>query len=70
MNNKNSSMIDMKPKDAIKLDIATLDKPKRIAKKNCYPKMIYTDTYIGRVSNMEVKKEKLLTLPGVKIHTG
>ena len=70
MNNKRSLMIDMKPKDAMKLDIVKLDKSTLIPKTKCYPKMVYTDIYIDRVNNMGIKKDNLLTLLGLKIHIG
>ena len=39
-------------------------------KNKCYPKMVYTDIYISLVNNIEIKKDKLLTIPGVKINIG
>ena len=45
MNNRVSSMIGMKPKDAIKLDTIPLDK--NIQKKPYYPRKAYTDVFIN-----------------------
>ena len=53
----------MKPKDATKLE----DVP-HIQKKSCYLNMGYSDIYIGLVNNMEIKKDGLHTLSGVKMH--
>ena len=58
MNNTKASIIDMKPKDAIKLDISGLYKPKTYPqRKPNYLQMIYTDIYISLVKNMEIKKD-------------
>ena len=65
MNNTKSSMINMKPKDAIKLDTVQLDK--HIQKKTYYLKTVYTDIYINLANNMETKKYERQTLSGVKI---
>ena len=56
INNMVSLMIDMKPKDAIKLDSVPLNK--NIQKKTYYPKMDYIDTFTSLVNNMETKKDK------------
>ena len=53
MNSTKSSMINMKPKDAIKLDTVQLDK--HIQKKTYYLKTVYTDIYINLANNMETK---------------
>ena len=50
MNNTKSSMIDMKPKDAIKLDTVQLDKT--------YPEESDADIYINLANNMETKKDE------------
>ena len=65
MNNTASSMIDMKPKDAIILDIIPLEK--NIQKKPYYPKMDWIDIYTSLANNMEIKKDVQQTLSGVKI---
>ena len=65
MNNTKSSMINMKPKDAINLDTVQLDK--HIQKKTYYLKTVYTDIYINLANNMETKKYERQTLSGVKI---
>lgn len=69
INSTKASIIDMKPKDVIKLDNSGPYKPKTYPqRKPSYLQMIYTDIYISLVKNMEIKKDKLLTLSGVKIH--
>ena len=60
MNNTVSSMIGMKPKDAIKLDTVPPDKP-------YYLRKIYKNTFISLANNMETKKDEQQTLFGVKI---
>ena len=52
LNNTKSSMIGMKPKDAIKLDIVPMDK--KISRRKHYPRMVYTDTFINLAKNMEI----------------
>ena len=64
MNNTEFLMIDMKPKDAIKLDTVPLDKT--------YPKetVLPEDglyTFINLVNNMETKKDGQQTSFGAKI---
>ena len=51
MNNTVSSIIDMKAKDAIKLDTVLL-----------YPRSDYIDTFINLMNNMEAKKDGQHTL--------
>ena len=51
MNNTVSSINDMKPKDAIKLDTVLL-----------YPRSDYIDTFINLMNNMEAKKDGQQTL--------
>ena len=65
MNNTKSSMIDMRPKDTIKLDTVPLEK--NIQKKPYYLKMAYADIYINLGNNMEIKKDGKQALSGVKI---
>ena len=65
MNNTVSSMIDMKPKDAIKLDTIPLDK--KYPEEPNYPRMDCIDTFINLANNMETKKDEQQTLSGVKI---
>ena len=65
MNNTVSSMIGMKPDDAIKLDTVPLDKPYQ--KKLCYPKMDCIDTFINLANNMETKKDEQQTSFGAKV---
>ena len=65
MNNTVSSMIGMKPKDAIKLDTIPLNK--NIQKEPYYPKIAYIDIFIGLANSMEIKKDGQQTLSGVKI---
>ena len=65
MNNTVSSMIDMKPKDAIKLDTIPLDK--KYPEEPYYPRMDCIDTFINLANNMETKKDEQQTLSGVKI---
>ena len=65
MNNTISSMIGMKPKDAIKLDNVPLDK--KYPEETILPKMDYIDIFISLTNNMETKKDKQQTLFGVKI---
>ena len=57
INNTKSLMIDMKPKNAIKLDTVPLEK--RIQKKLYYPKMAYTDIFINLGNNTETKKRQI-----------
>ena len=64
MNNTVSSMIDMKPKGAIKLDIVSGDK--NIQKKPYYPRMDCIDTFINLVNNIETKQYGQQTSFGAK----
>ena len=64
MNNTVSPMIGMKPKDAIKLD--AVPPYQTYPEELYYLKMVYTDIYINLANNMEIKKDKPQTLPGVK----
>ena len=65
MYNTKSSMIDMKPKDAIKLDTVALGKT--------YPEETvlsedgFSRYFINLAKNMEIKRDKQQTLSGVKI---
>ena len=68
ISNTKSLMFSMKPKDAIKKDIIKLDNLKHILKKNCYLKILYTNINISLVNSMEAKKDKLMTLSGIKVH--
>ena len=61
LNNIISSMIGMKPIDAIKVDTVPLDK------KPYYLRMVYTDIFINLVNSMETKENEQQTLFGVKI---
>ena len=65
INNTVSSMIGMKPKDAIKRDTVPLDK--KYPKKLYYPRMDYVDTFISLVNNMETKNDGQQTSFGAKI---
>ena len=65
MNNTVSSMIDMKPKDAIKLDTVPLDK--KYPKETVLPKMDCIDIFINLANIMEIKKDEQQTLFRVKI---
>ena len=57
MNNTNSLMIRMKPKDVTKLGIVKLHKSeKHLQRKMHYLKMVYTDICISLVNNMEIRK--------------
>ena len=56
-NNTVSSMIDTKPRDAIKLDTVP----------PYYLRMDYIDIYISLANNMETKKDEQQTLFGAKI---
>ena len=60
MNDAKSSMIDLKLKDAIKLDTVPLDKIYQ--KKAYYPKMDHIDIFINVTNNMEIKKDVQQTL--------
>ena len=60
MNDTKSSMIDLKLKDAIKLDTVPLDKIYQ--KKAYYPKMDHIDIFINVANNMEIKKDVQQTL--------
>ena len=60
MNDAKSSMIDLKLKDAIKLDTVPLDKIYQ--KKAYYPKMDHIDIFINVANNMEIKKDVQQTL--------
>ena len=66
MNNTASSMIGMKPKDAIKLDAVLLDWTKNIQKKPYYPKMACIDIFMSLANNMVTKKDDQQTLFEVK----
>lgn len=70
MNNIESSMIAMKPTDAIKLGVAKLDELEKHPEENLLSKMVYADIYISLVNNTGIKKDRLLTLSAVNIHTG
>ena len=63
MNNTASSMIGLKPKDAIELGTV----PVNIQKKLCCPRMDYIDIFINVANNMETKKDERQTLFGVKL---
>ena len=69
MNSIKPSMVDMKPKNAIKLDIVELDKFETYPEEIYYLKMVYADIYIGLVNNIHMKGA-LLTSCGVKIYIG
>ena len=58
MNNTVSSMIDMKAKDAFKLDTVPLDA--KYPKETILPKDCI-DTFINLVNNMETKKDRQQT---------
>ena len=62
MNNTVSSMIGMKPKDAIKLDTVPLNK--KYPEETVLPK---DGLFISLANNMETKKDGQQTLSGVKI---
>ena len=68
MNNTVSSMIDMKPKDPVKLGTIPLDKkyPVRILG-STDPRMVSTDIFINLANSMEIKKDGHQTSSGVKI---
>ena len=51
MNNTNSSMIGINPKDITKVDIVELDKSESYTEKK-----VISDIYISHVNNMEIKK--------------
>ena len=59
----------MKPKDAHKLDIAKPHKSEIYPDENVPPED-YTDTDISLASNMEIKRDRLLTLSEVKTGIG
>ena len=68
MNNTNSSMIDLKPKDPIKLGTVERDKSKTYPEEKLLPEDgLYRYLY-QLVNKMEIKKDELLTLSVVKIH--
>ena len=67
INNIVSSMIGMKPKDAIKRDTVPFDK--NIQKKPYYLKTDYIGTFINLVNNIVTKKDEQQALFGVKIRT-
>ena len=64
-----SSMTDMKLKDAFKLDTVELDKSEPYPEENVPPEDgLYRYLYQPGEQNGD-KKDKLLTLSGVNIHT-
>ena len=66
MNSTKSSMIGMKPKDAIKLETVQLDKT--YPEENVLPEDgLYTYLYNNLVNNMETKKDERQTLSGLKL---
>lgn len=67
MINTKSSIGDIKPKHAIKPDIVNLKKSETYLKEKVLPEDGYIDIYISLVNNMEMKKDELMTLYGVKI---
>ena len=68
MNNTKSLMIDMKPKDAIKLVIVELNKSETYSKENILPED-GLHRYLYQPGHQH-KDKKILTLSGVKIHIG
>ena len=69
MSNTKSSMTDMKLKDAFKLDTVELDKSESYPLENVPPEDgLYRYLYQPGEQHGD-KKDKLLTLSGVKIHT-
>ena len=64
MNNTVSSMIGMKPKNAVKLNNVPLDK---YPEETVLPEDDCIDIFINLVNNMEIKKGRRQTLFGVKI---
>ena len=66
MNNTVSSIIGMKPKDAIKLDAVLLDK--KYLEENVLPGDVLYRYLYQLVNNIETKQDKQYTLFGVKIH--
>ena len=65
MNNAESSMIGMRPKDTIKLEPSHWTK--HIQKKPYYPRMDYIDTLISLANNMKTKKGEQQNSFGEKI---
>ena len=65
MNNTVSSMIDMKPKDAIKLDTVPLDK--KYLEEAVLSEDGLHSAFINLVNNMETKKDGKQTSFGAKI---
>ena len=55
MSNAKSSMINMKLKNAIRLDTVPLEK--NIQKKPYYLKMVFTDTFINLANSTWIKKD-------------
>ena len=66
MNNTKLSMIDMKPKDAIKLDTVPLDK--RYSEETVLSEDGLYGYLYHLTNNMETKKDEQQILFGVKIH--
>ena len=69
MKNTKSSKIEMMGTDAIELVIVELDKSETYWKENDYQKMVDIDIYISLVSNMEIRKGKIITLYRLKMLT-
>ena len=67
MNNTESSMTGMRPKDAIKLDTST--RQNISGRKPYYVRMDFIGIFINPANNMETKKDEQQTLFGVKIRT-
>ena len=65
MSNTKSSMIGMRPKDAIKLDAAPLDKT--YPEETVLPEVDFIDIFINLANNIETIKGGQQTLFGVKI---
>ena len=55
--NLESSMFDMKPKNAINLILLSLISLKHIQKKTCYLKIVYTGIHIDPTNNVKTKRE-------------
>ena len=64
-------MNNTKPKDANKLGIVKVNKAEKYSeeKVRCL-KMVDIEIYISLMNSMMIKEDGLLTISGVKIHTG
>ena len=70
MNSTKPSMIDMKPKDAIKVNIIELDKSGKDSEEELLPEDGLRDISPSLVKKIQITEDELLILFRVKIRLG